>query len=503
MKTPNGAQLVNEGIDLDRHYVFLYCSPSRSSFMTGRLPYHVQQENRQNCDLTQGAPRNMTFIASKLKQAGYQTHHIGKWHLGMSSWGHIPHGRGFDTSLVYFEGAEDHWTQRSCCDPECIIPVTDSTVPPPGEPNFNGSAYDFWLNEAPASHLAGTGYNGYMFNDQAVGAIHNHDEALGPLFMYLAPANSHTPLEAPQRFLDLYPSDWYLDRRQYAAMCSFWDDILGNVTKALKAKYMWDNTLLTFSADNGGPVYWSLEERKWPHGAGANNWPLLGGKGSNWEGGVRAVAFVSGGFLPAAVRGTKLSGPSTMIHIADWYATYCHLAGIDPNDAAAAAAGLPPVDSLNLWPMISGANKTSPRSEIALAVDSALKHSKAGSAASALIVGEYKYLEGLQLQTYHQGPAFPNASSAPYGSLIDPKLWKFCGNGAHPLLQKPCLFNIFDDPTEQNNLAEAQPEKVKEMRERLNKHRASHFDRDSDKSQTAQCHAQIEANGNFYGPWVA
>ena len=76
MKTPNGAQLVKEGIELDRHYVFLYCSPSRSSFMTGRLPYHVQQANRQNCDLTQGAPRNMTFIAAKLKQAGYQTHHI-------------------------------------------------------------------------------------------------------------------------------------------------------------------------------------------------------------------------------------------------------------------------------------------------------------------------------------------------------------------------------------------------------------------------------------------
>jgi arylsulfatase B len=78
MKTPNGAALVREGIELDRHYAFLYCSPSRSAFMTGRMPYHVQQENHQNCDLGQGAPRNMTFIAAKLKQAGYQTHHIGK-----------------------------------------------------------------------------------------------------------------------------------------------------------------------------------------------------------------------------------------------------------------------------------------------------------------------------------------------------------------------------------------------------------------------------------------
>ena len=73
---------------------------------TGRLPYHVQQINRQNCNLGQGAHRNFTFLSSKMKQAGYSTHHVGKWHLGMASWGQIPAGRGFDTSLVYFEGAE-------------------------------------------------------------------------------------------------------------------------------------------------------------------------------------------------------------------------------------------------------------------------------------------------------------------------------------------------------------------------------------------------------------
>jgi arylsulfatase B len=419
----------------------------------------------------------------------------------MSSWGHIPHGRGFDTSLVYFEGAEDHWTQRSCCDPECIVPVTDKTIPPPGLPNFNGSAFDFWRDTAPASDLVETQYNGYMFNDQAVGVINAHDEAVGPLFMYLAPANSHTPLEAPQRFLDLYPSDWYLDRRQYAAMCSFWDEILGNVTAALKARSLWANTLLSFSADNGGPVYWSAEPERFPHGAGANNWPLLGGKTSNWEGGVRAVAFVSGGFVPPAMRGTKLSGSGALIHMSDWYATYCHLAGVPPTDAAAAAAGLPPVDSLNVWPLLSGANTTSPRSEIVLAVD-ALGRKGGLVSSSALIVGEFKYLEGKQLQTYHQGPDFPNASSVPYGSMLDPSLWKLCGDGSHPLLEQPCLFNIFDDPTEQHNLAESQPERLKAMRARLNEHRATKFQPPSDTSQKDQCIAQVKANGNFYGPWI-
>lgn len=162
----------------------------------------------------------MTFLAAKLKQAGYQTHQIGKWHLGMSSWGHIPTGRGFDTSLVFFQGAEDHFTQRSCADAECLQPVTDQTVPPKGWPRdrWGRSPHDFWLNRAPAKHLAGTSYSGYMFNDQAVRTIRAHDDQLGPLFMYLAPANSHVPLQAPQAFLDLYPRDWYLDRRQCAEM---------------------------------------------------------------------------------------------------------------------------------------------------------------------------------------------------------------------------------------------------------------------------------------------
>ena len=164
----------------------------------------------------------------------------------------VPKGRGFDRSLVYFEGAEDHWTQRSCVDPLCIKPVNASTPLPKGSgfKNITQSPYDLWRDDAPASDVAGTRYNGYLFNDFALDVIDNHDTAK-PLFMYLAPANSHVPLQAPQRFLDLYPEDWYVDRRQYAAMCSFWDEIAGNVTNALKAKGMWENTLLWVNGQCG------------------------------------------------------------------------------------------------------------------------------------------------------------------------------------------------------------------------------------------------------------
>ena len=85
------------------------------------------------------------------------------------------------------------------------------------------------------------------------------------------------------------------------------------------------------------------------------------GKYSQFEGGVRVNGFVSGGALPASVRGTPVDG---LISVADWYTTFCALAGVDPTDHKAAAAGLPPVDGLNMWPLLSGQNGTSPRDEV-------------------------------------------------------------------------------------------------------------------------------------------
>ena len=78
---------------------------------------------------------------------------------------------------------------------------------------------------------------------------------------------------------------------------------------------------------------------------------------TEFEGGLRQSAFVSGGFLPSQMRGKTTSA---LMHICDWYATFSSLAGVDPNDAAA-AGGVPASDGLNMWPVIAGINSTSPR----------------------------------------------------------------------------------------------------------------------------------------------
>ena len=100
----------------------------------------------------------------------------------------------------------------------------------------------------------------------------------------------------------------------------------------------------------------------WVGGTGSNNYPLRGSKVSDFEGGVRAVAFLSGGYLPISVRGGRHTG---YIHVADWYGTLSKLVGVDPSDNV---PGLPPVDSNDFWPSVLVPNATSTGREVCICV---------------------------------------------------------------------------------------------------------------------------------------
>merc|ERR1719183_2365571 len=96
-------------------------------------------------------------------------------------------------------------------------------------------------------------------------------------------------------------------------MISALDEAMGHLTEELVKKGMWEDTLLLFTSDNGGKY------------SEAPNYPLRGGKGSVFEGGVRVASLVAGGFLPDAMRGRELDG---LIHMCDWWATFASLAGV-------------------------------------------------------------------------------------------------------------------------------------------------------------------------------
>lgn len=174
----------------------------------------------------------------------------------------------------------------------------------------------------------------------------NAASAYKPLFMYLAWHLVHSPLEVPPLYFDPKCED-NKNRQLYHGMVTALDQGVGNVTRALRNNGMLENSLIIFYADNGGPLVTT--------GLSGNNYPLKGGKTDDFEGGTRAVSFIFGGVVPPALRGTT---NNAYIHAADWYATLCGLAGVDPTDSGAVAAGVPPIDSVDQWKTILTPNAT-------------------------------------------------------------------------------------------------------------------------------------------------
>ena len=175
----------------------------------------------------------------------------------------------------------------------------------------------------------------------------------------------------------------------------------------------------------GGPIYRNGS-------AGGNNWPLRGGKKSNFEGGVRVNAFVTGGLVPAARRGAVEHGFAAS---EDWFRTFAGLAGVDPTDEKAAAAGLPPVEGYDLWPLLSGANATSPRTELWLGSGGAgdVDNSQHPILQGLVRADGYKVLWGNVIENTWTGPFYPNKTTAWCDTCpLD------CGTIDAPT----CLFNV-------------------------------------------------------------
>ena len=460
--TPNFDRLCKQGVELDQHYVHKVCSPTRSSLLSGRLPIHV---NTDNGDATmhnasdpngyQGIPPGMTVIAEKLKMAGYATHQVGKWDAGFGTVEQTPKGRGFDSSFGYFHHANDFYTETAGACPK------------------HGKITDLWDFDHPAKGMNGTIYEEQMFAEHVRAVIEAHDPKT-PLFLYYAPHIAHTPLQVPPDYEKKFDFIDDETRRIYHAMVNYLDDVIGNVTSLLEKKGMWNNTLMVVSADNGGPEY---------PGGGANNYPLHGGKISSWQGGVRVNAFVSGGFLPMAVRGTKVDG---YVAVCDWYATFCNLAGVNPMDSKAEAHHLPPIDSMNMWPFVSGQTKTSPRMEVPLGADGR-NHTHG---VEGLIVGDYKVLYGSITQDGWTGLQYPNNTNPKGGIFAVRNCWK------------GCLFNIKEDPEERNDLSSTMSDKLKEMMDKLAGYEKGAFLPYRGNHDPASCEAALGKYGGFWGPWL-
>lgn len=479
--TPHMDKLVAGGLQLDRHYTFVFCSPTRSAFLSGRLPIHVNQENKAEWPWT-AAPihPNMTTLPEKLASRGYQTHHIGKWHLGLAKQSFTPVGRGFNSSLAYLSGSEMHFTHAKGA-VQCHS----------GKYNCTGHcSTDLWDGSKPALGHDGI-YSVDVYGQRAVDIIHHAAANDGaPFFIYLAWSNTHEPLEVPTKYLERYPSSMKPpEKRTLRAMVSAMDDAVANISDALHETGLWNSTLLVWAADNGGPTGSGTSP---PHSAqcAANNYPLRGGKGDDFEGGVRTAGFVTGGILPLSMRGKVASD---YVHVVDWLATFIRLAGGDPQDLEGEAKGMPPVDSLDVWPYLSGSSPSSPRQELPLSI-------REGGKQAGLISGKFKLVMGNQHGAgLHWYPTYPANTSRPPND--DPG----CPDG--------CLFLIKDDPLELTDVKDKYSQKFQQMHERLIQLSSTLFQSDEqiDNHGSYDCKGALTAARGkwknyagrpWFGPWL-
>jgi len=360
--TPNIDALAREGIQFANGYAaHSSCAPSRAALMSGRYgtrfgfeftptpnamgaivgrlhdgnPANLHKTYRPETvgDAEPIAFENMVMpsseitIAELLKQRGYRTLHIGKWHLGDAD-GAGPLDQGFDESLYMASGK--------------YLPDDDPDVVN-SQQDFDPIDRFLWANFRHAATWADgprfrpDGYLTDYYTDQAVAAIEaNRDR---PFFLYLAHWAPHTPLQALKADYDALGHIENHRERVYAAMIMALDRGIGRVMQALKDQGLDDNTLVIFTSDNGGAGYIGLPEV---------NQPYRGWKLTFFEGGIHVPFFMR---WPAGFAGgTVLDAP---VHHFDIYATAAGAAGAPlPNDRK--------LDGVNLLPWLRGERDDAP-----------------------------------------------------------------------------------------------------------------------------------------------
>ena len=322
-QTPNVDKHAAEGVRFtDAYAACAVCSPTRASILTGKYPARLLLTDwlpsgrwKPSSKLIEGRkirglPLEEYTLAETLRDAGYQTIHIGKWHLGSEPFC-LPQHHGFDINIAgnahgapgqYFFPYQGDWS----------IPTTPLRA-----------TWNVLPDGKPGEYLTS------RLTDEAITIIEKSDDK--PFFLYFPHYGVHTPLEAPEELTKKYeriPQHQQQGKPVYAAMVESIDQSVGRVLDALKSAGKTNDTVIIFTSDNGG-FY-----------KATSNAPLRANKGAYYEGGIR---------VPLIIKWPGLSQPGRVIYepviTNDLYPTCLAAAGLsmDPHQH---------MDGENLTPLL-------------------------------------------------------------------------------------------------------------------------------------------------------
>lgn len=305
-QTPALDALASEGVSLAQHYsASPVCAPARASLLTGRYPHRTGAIDTLEMRGLDRLALQETTIADLLRDAGYATGMVGKWHNGALDPRYHPNRRGFEQ----FAGFSGGW-----------------------HPYF-----DWRLDRNGVESKSDGRYLTDVFTDEAIGFIERHAQA--PFFLYLAYSAPHFPFEAPAEDVAPFAATGRFTRAVATlyGMVKGMDRGVARVREALARDGLEENTLVLFTSDNG-PQFGG----KGDDCTDRFNCGYRGAKGLVYEGGIRLPMLLR---WPAGFDGRRELG--ALVHLSDWLPTLLRVAGAEP------PAGLA-LDGVDVLPLLRG-----------------------------------------------------------------------------------------------------------------------------------------------------
>ena len=281
--TPHIDSIATNGVRCSNAYMSgAVCSPSRAGLMTARYQQRFGFENNLPPGHQNGVSLDEKFATNYMRELGYTTGLIGKWHLGYPEDMH-PNKRGFDYFYGLLQGSRGYFPIEK--------PSPNRVIRENGKPTPE------------------TGYVTNRFGDAACNFIKKQDDK--PFFLFVSFTAPHSPNQPHNSVAERTNHITKRQRKNYAGLVANLDDNVGKVLKCLEEENLLENTLVIFTNDNGGATH-----------TGANNGKLLGKKGDLSEGGIRVPwAMQWKGTIPA---GTDYNEPIISLDI---FPTCIELAG--------------------------------------------------------------------------------------------------------------------------------------------------------------------------------